>query len=246
MPDEQEVQRWVRQFREDQRRMQETNEAITAMAEQFNQGPMTAVDGGALSIIGHSVADATAVTTVLDSAAMTAVDGGLPSFVFNQIAEALESLWNSSDPTGAKREAWRRIYGREPGSPFEMEMWTSPLHDSPAMSIVTDSSPGPEANAPTAAGAKAEIVETLPATQQLESRETGRANRKAARDDYKAECKATGVKVTDEMIGREVKPGSKDRRTIVQHWIRCDPRYENYDRRIRRVFADKPHLPRTA
>ena len=71
-----------------------------------------------------------------------------------------------------------------------------------------------------------------------------RAERKALRDSYKAECKAAGVKVTDKMIGLEVKPDSKDARIIVQKLLACHPKYESYDSRIRRVFAEKPHLSR--
>ncbi len=72
-----------------------------------------------------------------------------------------------------------------------------------------------------------------------------RAERRALRDLYRLECKAANVKVTDAMIGLEMKPNSKDPRSIVQHWLRCDPRYQTYDQRIRRFFADKRHLPRT-
>jgi len=75
-----------------------------------------------------------------------------------------------------------------------------------------------------------------------ESLEAKKAERKAARDAYKAECKAAGVKVTDEMIARA---GRWTSRTQIQKWLACDPRYDGApDQLIRGVFSKKPHLPK--
>jgi hypothetical protein len=78
-----------------------------------------------------------------------------------------------------------------------------------------------------------------------QSKEERKAERKALRDAYKAECKAAGVKVTDEMIGRAANSDWKDGRTAVQKWVACDQRYDGEaDRLIRRVLTEKPHLRR--
>jgi len=72
--------------------------------------------------------------------------------------------------------------------------------------------------------------------------EARKAERKAARDAYKAECKAAGVTVTDEMIARAANPNWTSR-TQVQKWLQCHPDYEGEpDRLIRLVFSKKPHI----
>jgi hypothetical protein len=69
-----------------------------------------------------------------------------------------------------------------------------------------------------------------------------RSERKRCLQEYKAECEGAGRKVTDADIGRELKPNSKNPRTIVQKWRICDPRYDGYDPKIRQLFHEKPHL----
>jgi hypothetical protein len=104
---------------------------------------------------------------------------------------------------------------------------------------------GPRAATATRAESTRETTGTSgTADPDLGSKDAIKAERKARRDAYKAECRAAGVKLTDSMIGLEVKRGSKDPRTIVQQWMRCDPRYEIYDWPIRGVFSRKPHLPK--
>jgi len=79
-----------------------------------------------------------------------------------------------------------------------------------------------------------------------ESREIRKAERTAARDAYKAKCRAAGVKVTDNMIAEAANPKWHSR-TQVQKWLVCDPRYDGEaDRLIRKVFTEKPHLPKKA
>jgi hypothetical protein len=71
-----------------------------------------------------------------------------------------------------------------------------------------------------------------------------KAERKKLRDDYKAECKQSGVKVTDEMIAEAANPRWHSRANI-QKWLACDPKYDGVpDGKIRKVFRDKPHLPK--
>jgi hypothetical protein len=71
-----------------------------------------------------------------------------------------------------------------------------------------------------------------------------KAERKRLRDDYKAECKKRGVKVTDAMIAQAANKKWSDRSNI-QKWLALDPQYDGKpDRMIRKVFADKPHLPK--
>ncbi|MGA2184767.1 MAG: hypothetical protein ABSH47_17240 [Bryobacteraceae bacterium] len=70
------------------------------------------------------------------------------------------------------------------------------------------------------------------------------AERRRLRGDYKAECKARGVRVTDSMIA-EAASTRWHSRTQVQKWLQCDPKYEGIpDRLIRAVFVNKPHIPR--
>jgi hypothetical protein len=72
----------------------------------------------------------------------------------------------------------------------------------------------------------------------------GKEARKAARDCYKAECKMRDVKVTDAMIA-EAANAKWHGRTAIQKWLACDPRYDGEpDRLIRKVFTDRPHIPR--
>jgi hypothetical protein len=72
------------------------------------------------------------------------------------------------------------------------------------------------------------------------------------RDDYKAECKRAGVRVTDEMIAQAAKPPrGKNRgwtsRSHITKWLACHPNYEGTnDRLIRAVFLDKPHLQQSS
>lgn len=77
---------------------------------------------------------------------------------------------------------------------------------------------------------------------ETQGREKEKAARTRERDEYKAECKRAGLKITDDDIGRAVKPNSKRPRDIVQKWRACDPRYEVCDPLIRRVFREKSHL----
>ena len=74
------------------------------------------------------------------------------------------------------------------------------------------------------------------------NREAMKAERKALRDAYRAECRRAGIKLTDAMISEKAceKWTTRD---PVQKWIACDPRYEGGpDRLIRRVLTQKPHL----
>lgn len=70
-----------------------------------------------------------------------------------------------------------------------------------------------------------------------------KAERTKLRDDYRAECKRAGVRVTDEMIAKAANPRWNSRSNI-QKWRSCDAKYEGGpDRKIREVFRKKPHLP---
>jgi hypothetical protein len=72
--------------------------------------------------------------------------------------------------------------------------------------------------------------------------EKRKAERRRLRDDYKAECRRKGLKVTDEMIA-EAACKTWHSRFQVQKWLACDSDYDGEpDRLIRKVFADKPHL----
>jgi len=75
--------------------------------------------------------------------------------------------------------------------------------------------------------------------------ETPKVQRKRLRDEYKAECKAKGVTVTDEMIAEAASPRWKSRANI-QKWLSCDPKYDGEpDRLIREVFRKRHHLPKS-
>jgi hypothetical protein len=72
-----------------------------------------------------------------------------------------------------------------------------------------------------------------------------KSERKKLRDDYKAECKQNGVKMTHPMIAKAASP-TWTTRDPVSKWLALDKRYEGEpDRLIRKVFKDKPHLPKT-
>jgi len=80
-------------------------------------------------------------------------------------------------------------------------------------------------------------------TVSLNRHDACTAERTKLRDDYKAECKRAGVRVTDEMIAKAANPRWKSRSNI-QKWRSCDSKYEgSADRKIREVFRKKPHLP---
>ncbi len=86
------------------------------------------------------------------------------------------------------------------------------------------------------APAAAEVAEP---ERDIESR---KAERRKLCDDYKAECRRPGVKVTDEMIARAASPDWHTR-AQVQKWLACHPEYDGEpDRLIRKVFREKPHL----
>jgi len=69
-----------------------------------------------------------------------------------------------------------------------------------------------------------------------------KAERKKLRDDYKAECKRSGVRVTDEMIAEAANTRWHSRANI-QKWLACHPKYDGEpDRKIRKIFRDKPHV----
>jgi hypothetical protein len=78
----------------------------------------------------------------------------------------------------------------------------------------------------------------------------GREARKVLRDAYKAECKKAGVKVTDEMIAKTANPHTATNlgwtsRANIQKWLACHPKYDGRpDRMIRKVFSERPHLPK--
>lgn len=72
-----------------------------------------------------------------------------------------------------------------------------------------------------------------------------KAQRKRLRDEYKAECKKHGIKVTDEMIAHAAN-SSWNTRDPVQKWLACHPNYEQTGHRIREVFRKKPHLSKGA
>jgi hypothetical protein len=77
-----------------------------------------------------------------------------------------------------------------------------------------------------------------------------KAERRRARDGYRDECKRAGVTVTDEMIAKAASPPTATKRGWrtrypIQKWLQLDPRYDGEpDRLIRKVFRDKPHLPK--
>ena len=77
-----------------------------------------------------------------------------------------------------------------------------------------------------------------------------KSERKKLRDDYKAECKQAGVRLTDEMIAMAANPRTSTKkgwttRDPIQKWLQCDPKYDGeYDRLIRKLFRNKPHLPK--
>jgi len=71
------------------------------------------------------------------------------------------------------------------------------------------------------------------------------AERRAALEAYKRECREAGVKVTNLMIAKAADPNWNDR-TPVEKWVKAkDPRYNTppVDRKIRAVFRTKPHIP---
>ncbi len=73
--------------------------------------------------------------------------------------------------------------------------------------------------------------------------ESVRAGRRKLCNDYKAECRLAGVRVTDEMIAKAANPRWHSRANI-QKWLACDPNYDGWpDRQIRTVFLNKHHLP---
>jgi hypothetical protein len=72
------------------------------------------------------------------------------------------------------------------------------------------------------------------------------AERRSALKAYKDECRSHGVKVTNPMIARAANPDWSER-TPVEKWSAAkDSRYNTpaVDRKIRRVFTEKPHLPK--
>jgi hypothetical protein len=72
--------------------------------------------------------------------------------------------------------------------------------------------------------------------------ESKKRERKKLRDDYIAECRLAGVKVTNEMIATAANPRWHSRSQI-QKWLACHPDYEGVsDRLIRRSLTNKPHL----
>lgn len=78
-----------------------------------------------------------------------------------------------------------------------------------------------------------------PATHQVSVTE-----RQRLIDDYKRECKESGVRVTDAMIAKAASSSWNDR-TQVTWWKRSDPRSTAFaDRAIRRILAQRPHLPK--
>jgi hypothetical protein len=71
------------------------------------------------------------------------------------------------------------------------------------------------------------------------------AERRAALEAYKRECREAGVKVTNPMIAKAADPNWNDR-TPVEKWVKAkDPRYNTLpvDRKIRAVLRTKPHIP---
>jgi hypothetical protein len=95
------------------------------------------------------------------------------------------------------------------------------------------------------------ITETGPVPEGRESGcdiDSRKAARRKLRDDYKAECRNLGVKVTDGMIAEAANPPTPNNkgwqsRSNIQKWIACDSKYEGKpDQRIRNVFVKKIHL----
>jgi hypothetical protein len=82
------------------------------------------------------------------------------------------------------------------------------------------------------------VQQAAPPTYDIHTKD-GRA---AMLDAYKAECKASGVKVGYIEMGRELDPTSIDPETIVNKWRALDPRYEGWTPAFRKMFAEKPHL----
>jgi hypothetical protein len=72
-----------------------------------------------------------------------------------------------------------------------------------------------------------------------------KAERKAARDHYQDECADHGIPVTNLMIAEEAFPESKDPLEMFNLWLRCHRSMNGrHDDRVRKVFKDKPHLPK--
>jgi hypothetical protein len=68
--------------------------------------------------------------------------------------------------------------------------------------------------------------------------------RKTALRAYKEECRRANVKVTDKMVAMAAQVNWHDR-TEIQRWKSNNPRSKPlHNRKIRKVLADKPHLPR--
>ena len=68
------------------------------------------------------------------------------------------------------------------------------------------------------------------------------SERRRLRDDYKAEWRKAGVKVTDEMIAKSVRKQWRSRYQI-QRWLRLHPRVQSSDQLIRKVLRDRPTSP---
>jgi hypothetical protein len=118
---------------------------------------------------------------------------------------------------------------QESPTPTEQAIVTSTESPTPERAGQPEISPAPTADSKSA-----------PPTIE---RESEKAERKRLRDKYKAECRAVGVKVTDEMIAKAANPKWTSR-TNIQKWLGCDPKYSGEaNRLIRKVLIDtKPHL----
>jgi hypothetical protein len=124
----------------------------------------------------------------------------------------------------AAREDWQAKFGRifEPSDrqPTQLEITLAAL-------AKQQEANRPEAPAPLAA----ELPE---AEGDIESQKAERRRvLRACRDKWKRK----GARVTDEMIGNKVTRNWKSRYQI-QKWAACNPRYDEWDSRIRRVLSD--------
>jgi hypothetical protein len=97
MPDEDEIQKWVEQFQDAPRRRARTAHRLRRLHLE---------------------------TAVVDAAVRKHAEQARGSFgdALKQITDSdvLAELWKQFDPTGVKREAWRRVHGSELATPFEV------------------------------------------------------------------------------------------------------------------------------
>jgi hypothetical protein len=218
MPDEDEICKWVTQFEAD--RLQS--------------------ESAATALVGIN----TALKETTEAFAKIAIpESAISAVVFPQI-DITAMIWDREDPTGAKREAFRRVYGYVPSLPFEMSAATlgigppSPAPDSlelrPARTETLVGTAGLSGAATTSqhlpAPVKASAEQPTVQEHVVGHEKTAERRRLWAESDahYRSKHKQ---RLSQSVVAARV--GWKDR-TIVGWWLRCDPRSSPvHDRKIR-------------